>query len=446
MHDSAARRRIGVLGGTFDPPHFGHLTAAQQVADLLSVDQVWFVPTGDSWQKSGVSPANHRVEMVRLAIAGEPRFHLDEIDVRREGPTFTVDTLRNLRTAHPDCDFFFIMGVDAASTLDTWRDFEALHTLAELVVVNRPGVADLLVQELRAKPYFGNLRMLDIAGVEVSSSEIRDRVARHESISHLVPLPVERYISEYSLYRTFNAENPSETMSDQLPFKSRREMREAERAGLIEPQALPFDAAPRVADAKPVPAESTGEPLSRRQLRELEKTGGILAVHTSQVELPNLPPETQTWAPEPEAQDAVAGQVSAYEPVLAEREEPLTAANPIWAPEPEVQAEPEIEAEPEIRSEPRFQPDLAPVEANVEPMSIEVVEEPMAPVPAPEETTADREAVLNAAREFEALFDRIGEVQKPARSVKRILIWVTAILALTVGGLLIAANALGILK
>jgi hypothetical protein len=245
-------------------------------------------------------------------------------------------------------------------------------------------------------------------------------------------------------------------MSDQLPFKSRREMREAERAGLIEPQALPFDAAPRVADAKPVPAESTGEPLSRRQLRELEKTGGILAVHTSQVELPNLPPETQTWAPEPEAQDAVAGQVSAYEPVLAEREEPLTAANPIWAPEPEVQAEPGVESgvqpeaveqpQPEFRSEPGLQPDLAPVEANVEPVSSEVVEEPMAPVPAPEETPADREAVLNAAREFDALFDRIGEVQKPARSVKRILIWVTAILALAVGGLLIAANALGILK
>ena len=426
MDDSVARRRIGVLGGTFDPPHFGHLTAAEQVADLLSLDQVWFVPTGDSWQKSEVSPASHRVEMVRLAIAGKPRFRLDEIDVRREGPTFTVDTLRDLRTAHPDCDFFFIMGVDAASTLDTWRDFEILHTLAELVVVNRLGVADLLVQELTAKPYFGNLRMLDIAGIEVSSSEIRERIAKQQSVSDLVPLPVERYISEYSLYRTFNAENPSETMSDQLPFKSRREMREAERAGLIEPQALPFDAAPRVADAKPVPAESTGEPLSRRQLRELEKTGGILAVHTSQVELPNLPPETQTWASEPEAQDAVASLGSDYEPVLAEREEPLTAANPIWAPEPEVQAE-------------------AEVETSVAPASSEVVEEPMAPVPAPEETPADREAVLSAAREFDALFDRIGEVQKPARSAKRILIWVTAILALAVGGLLIAATALTLL-
>jgi hypothetical protein len=215
-------------------------------------------------------------------------------------------------------------------------------------------------------------------------------------------------------------------MSDQLPFKSRREMREAERAGLIEPQELPFDATPRVGDAKPVPVESTGEPLTRRQLRELEKTGGILAVHTSQVELPSLPPEPQSWAPEPEAQsqDAIAadqgfgsnqglGATQAYEPVLAEREEPMTAANPIWASEPEVQDAPA--------------PNAAATEAAPSPAP---VEQPMAPVPAPEETAADREAVLNAAREFDALFDRIGEEQKPARSVKRIL----------------AANSLGILK
>ena len=442
MFDSVAKRRIGVLGGTFDPPHFGHLTAAVQVADLLSLEQVWFVPTGDSWQKSDVTESGHRVEMVRLAIQGDPRMRLDTVDVERFGPTFTVDTLRGLRSAHPDCEFFFIMGVDAASSLDTWREFESLPSLAELVVVNRPGVAAEVLHQLRGKPYFAQLRMLEIDGVEVSSTEVRDRVQRGESIENLVPQSVEQYIREYSLYRTSNPENLSEPMSDQLPFKSRREMREAERAGLIEPQELPFDATPRVGDAKPVPVESTGEPLTRRQLRELEKTGGILAVHTSQVELPSLPPEPQSWAPEPEAQsqDAIAadqgfgsnqglGATQAYEPVLAEREEPMTAANPIWASEPEVQDAPA--------------PNAAATEAAPSPAP---VEQPMAPVPAPEETAADREAVLNAAREFDALFDRIGEEQKPARSVKRILIWVTALLAVAVGGLLIAANSLGILK
>jgi nicotinate-nucleotide adenylyltransferase len=436
MPDSVAKRRIGVLGGTFDPPHFGHLTAAVQVADLLSLEQVWFVPTGDSWQKSEVTPVGHRVEMVRLAIQGNPRLRLDTIDVEREGPTYTVDTLRGLRAAHPDCEFFFIMGVDAASTLDSWREFEALPSLAELVVVNRPGVAIELVHQLRAKSFFTQLRILEIDGVEVSSTEVRARISRGESIENLVPQTVSSYISEYSLYRSSEAENLSEQMSDQLPFKSRREMREAERAGLIEPQELPFDATPRVGDAAPVPVESTGEPLTRRQLRELEKTGGILAVHTSQVELPNLPPEPQSWAPEPEAEAGTGGSsddmpvaaISAYEPVLAEREEPMTAANPIWASEPEVQAA------------------VVAVSAQTAQVDEPVAEEPMAPVLAPEESAADRDAVLQAAREFDALFDRIGEEQKPARSVKRILIWVTAVLAVVVGGLLIAANALGILK
>lgn len=459
MFDSVAKRRIGVLGGTFDPPHFGHLTAAVQVADLLSLEQVWFVPTGDSWQKFDVTPADRRVEMTRLAIQGNPRLHLETIDVEREGPTYTVDTLRDLRAAHPDCEFFFIMGVDAAGTLDTWREFETLPSLAELVVVNRPGVPVELVHQLCGKPYFTQLRMLEIDGVEVSSTEVRARVSRGEGIENLVPQSVAAFIREYSLYRSSEAENLSEQMSDQLPFKSRREMREAERAGLIQPQELPFDAMPRVGDAAPVPVESTGEPLTRRQLRELEKTGGILAVHTSQVELPNLPPEPQSWAPEPEAEaitdassDAMpANAPVAYEPVLAEREEPMTAANPIWASEPEVQdASAAVSAQAAQVQEPAVEQPAAP--AVEQPSALQPVveqppaEEPMTPVPAPEETAADRESVLKAAREFDALFDRIGEEQKPARSVKRILIWVTAVLAMAVGGLLIAANALGILK
>lgn len=443
MFDSVAKRRIGVLGGTFDPPHFGHLTAAAQVADLLHLEQVWFVPTGDSWQKADVSDAVHRVEMVNLGIRTDSRFRVDLIDVNRSGPTYTVDTLNELRSAHPDCDLFFIMGVDAALGFETWRDFDQIPSLAELVVVNRPGVPSDQVDALRGKPFFSMLRMLNIDGVEVSSSEVRSRVAQGLNIDTLVPQSVQRYISEYSLYRTFNAENLSEPMSEQLPFKSRREMREAERSGLIEAQELPFDADPRVSEAKPVPVESTGEPLTRRQLRELEKTGGILAVHTSQVELPKLPPEPQSWASEPEAPEMNPGQALSFEPVLAEREEPITTSNPVWAPEPQVAAV----AEPIDVSESMAVPERNDPETPTdEPLQVAPEAQTMAPVPAPEESPADREAVLNAAREFDALFDKIGEVQKPKRNVKRILIWVTAILALAVGGLLIAANAMGILK
>ena len=441
MLDSVAKRRIGVLGGTFDPPHFGHLTAAAQVADLLHLEQVWFVPTGDSWQKSGVTAASSRAELARLAIQDNPRFRLELLEVNRSGPTYTVDTLRELRSAHPDCEFFFILGVDAALGLDTWREFDEIPSLAELVVVNRPGVASDQLDALRGKPFFSKLRMLNIDGVEVSSTEVRNRVAQGLAIDTLVPQSVQRYISEYSLYRSFNAKNPSEHMSEQLPFKSRREMREAERSGLIEAQELPFDADPRVAEAKPVPVESTGQPLTRRQLRELEKTGGILAVHTSQVELPNLPAEPASWASEPEVAEVSQNIAPVYEPVLAEREEPVTTSNQIWSPEPQAtfEAQTGLDSQAEVESQAVAEPQAEPSQSTSEQV-------PMAPISAPEESPADREAVLNAAREFDALFDRIGEVQKPKANVKRILIWVTAILALAVGGLLIAANVMGILK
>lgn len=211
-------------------------------------------------------------------------------------------------------------------------------------------------------------------------------------------------------------------MSEEPKFMSRRELREAERAGLIQPVELPFDAVPRVEKAE-VPIEPTGEALTRRQLRELEKTGGVLAIHTSQIELPQLPPETstvsETWSPEPEA-----ASTPDVDLVVAEREEPITVANPVvpmQGPAAE-QGASLIHDEPVRQAEPLRQDDLARAEA----------------VARAAQVASEFEAILNGAVS--------NGSSKRKRSKKFYLILTTAILLVIVGGLFIAAASLGILK
>ena len=134
-------RRIGVMGGTFDPIHHGHLVAASEVADRFNLDEVIFVPTGQPWQKAGktISPAEDRYLMTVIATASNPRFSVSRVDIDRDGPTYTIDTLRDLRQQFPDEALYFITGADALASIMSWHDWEEMFQLAEFVGVTRPG-------------------------------------------------------------------------------------------------------------------------------------------------------------------------------------------------------------------------------------------------------------------------------------------------------------------
>ena len=136
---SVTGRRIGVMGGTFDPIHHGHLVAASEVADQFGLDEVIFVPTGQPWQKSGESPAEHRYLMTVIATAANPRFTVSRVDIDRPGPTYTKDTLTDLRAAEPDAQWYFITGADALAAIMSWKNVDELFTLAHFIGVTRPG-------------------------------------------------------------------------------------------------------------------------------------------------------------------------------------------------------------------------------------------------------------------------------------------------------------------
>ncbi len=192
-------QRIGVMGGTFDPIHHGHLVAASEVASSFDLDEVVFVPTGAPWQKSdrAVSPAEDRYLMTVIATATDPRFSVSRVDIDRDGPTYTLDTLRDLRAAYPDSEeFFFITGADALAQLLTWRDVEALFALAHFVGVTRPG-------HTLADPGLptGEVSLVEVPALAISSTDIRERVGSGRPVDYLVPEGVARYVGKRGLYR-----------------------------------------------------------------------------------------------------------------------------------------------------------------------------------------------------------------------------------------------------
>lgn len=183
--------RLGVMGGTFDPVHLGHLVCASEVAYALSLDSVVFVPAGRPWQKEGraLAPADDRYEMTRLATADDERFTVSRVELDRDGLTYTVDTLRSL--AADGTDLFFIAGADALAQVGTWREPEALFELATFVGVNRPGYrADV----------DDRVKQVDIPALDISATDIRSRVARGAPIRYLVPDAVADYIAARGLY------------------------------------------------------------------------------------------------------------------------------------------------------------------------------------------------------------------------------------------------------
>jgi len=197
----------GVLGGTFDPIHLGHLVVAEEVRTQLNLDEVQFVPSGQPWLKSNspVSLAEHRVQMVRLALANKPYFKLSTIEVERPGPTYTVDTITELQgQLQAGGELFFILGWDSLAELPQWREPSRLIKICRLVAVPRPGYPfpDLNALEKTIPGLSQRVVRMDKPQIDISASEIRQRVAQGLSIHHLVPEPVERYIEQQRLYIT----------------------------------------------------------------------------------------------------------------------------------------------------------------------------------------------------------------------------------------------------
>jgi len=186
------------MGGTFDPIHHGHLVAASEVAGRFDLDEVVFVPTGEPYQKGGaVSPAEDRYLMTVIATASNPRFHVSRIDIDRDGPTYTVDTLRDLRAIYgPAVELFFITGADALARILSWKDALELLSLAHFVGVTRPGF-ELFDDHLPAD----TVTLVEVPAMAISSSDCRARVAAGKPVWYLVPDGVVQYIAKRGLYR-----------------------------------------------------------------------------------------------------------------------------------------------------------------------------------------------------------------------------------------------------
>lgn len=184
------------MGGTFDPIHHGHLVAASEVATHFDLDEVLFVPTGQPWQKSNVSESEHRYLMTVIATASNPSFRVSRVDIDRDGPTYTVDTLRDLRREFPDADLFFITGADAVAQILSWKDAEQFWDLAHFIAVSRPG------HELSLSGLSGeHVSLLEVPALAISSTDCRSRVSRGFPVWYLVPDGVVQYIAKHELYR-----------------------------------------------------------------------------------------------------------------------------------------------------------------------------------------------------------------------------------------------------
>jgi nicotinate-nucleotide adenylyltransferase len=195
--NAPTRARIGVMGGTFDPVHNGHLVAASEVAQLLDLDEVIFVPTGQPYQKQSATSAEHRYLMTVIATAANPRFTVSRVDIDRVGPTYTIDTLRDLRAQRPEAELFFISGADAIAQILDWKDVTELWSLAHFVAVSRPG-HPLSISGLPES----DVSLLEVPALAISSTDCRDRVGRGYPVWYLVPDGVVQYIAKHHLYRS----------------------------------------------------------------------------------------------------------------------------------------------------------------------------------------------------------------------------------------------------
>lgn len=196
---------VGIMGGTFDPIHYGHLAAAEGAMHVAGLEQVIFLPNRQPPHKVGrpVSPAEHRAAMVKLAIAGNPRFGFSDMELLREGPSFTIDTVRAVHANHPDWQTAFIIGMDSLLEITTWRDYRTLLALTDIIAVGRPGFsAERRDQVLAAlgPELTRRVRVVETPGVAVSSTELRQMAAVGYPLRYLIPEAVEHYVQEHRLY------------------------------------------------------------------------------------------------------------------------------------------------------------------------------------------------------------------------------------------------------
>jgi nicotinate-nucleotide adenylyltransferase len=191
-------KRLGLFGGTFDPPHNAHLALARAALDEFQLDVLHWIPAGQPWQKTRTITAGaHREAMVRAAIEGEPRFVLDPIELERQGPSYTLDTVRALRKQQAEAQLFLVIGADQYAGLHTWQHWQALLGLVTLAVANRPGPMPAVSAEVLRTPH----RVVPLPMLDISATDIRARVARGLPIDSLVPPAVARYIASHHLYK-----------------------------------------------------------------------------------------------------------------------------------------------------------------------------------------------------------------------------------------------------
>ncbi|MDY6996940.1 MAG: nicotinate-nucleotide adenylyltransferase [Actinomycetota bacterium] len=201
-----SQRRLGVMGGTFDPIHNGHLVAASEVADLFDLEEVLFVPTGQPWQKRSrqVSAAEDRYLMTVIATASNPRFSVSRVDIDRGGPTYTKDTLRDLRRLNPDAELYFITGADALASILSWQNWEEMFAIAKFIGVNRPGyeLDGKHISAAMAELPADALHLVEVPALAISSTDCRVRAEQSRPIWYLVPDGVVQYVAKRDLYRT----------------------------------------------------------------------------------------------------------------------------------------------------------------------------------------------------------------------------------------------------
>jgi len=196
------QRRIGVFGGAFDPPHAAHHALARVALTQLQLDELRIIPTGHAWHKSrALTPAVHRLEMARLAFADLDRIVVDPRETLRSGPSYTVDTLQELKTEFPDAELFLIMGEDQAKALDSWSRWSEIPKLATICVAARAGFtrAHATFEALHLSPTA--VRLLEMPPMDVSATDIRQRLAHRQNVGPLVFEPVARYIAQHHLYQ-----------------------------------------------------------------------------------------------------------------------------------------------------------------------------------------------------------------------------------------------------
>lgn len=203
LSGTAPVRRIGVFGGAFDPPHNAHLALAQAAVDQLQLDVLHVVPTGQAWHKPRpLTDSTHRLAMAHLAFAGQAKVVVDDCEIRRPGPSYTIDTLRALRTAQPGAQLLLVMGEDQAESLDRWHEISAITQLAIISIAKRAEFTRAEGRfDLKTLPH-AVFQPLQLPLMQASATEVRDRLAAGEGIDHLVPGAVARYIDQHLLYQT----------------------------------------------------------------------------------------------------------------------------------------------------------------------------------------------------------------------------------------------------